>query len=68
MLGMVFPTLYVSPNKAVPRSATSNKFRIKPVMRETIVPAAINEEALANELLLIFTSSKSAHTLNNRCN
>ena len=37
-------------------------------MRETIVPAAIKEEALANELLLIFASSKSTNTLNNRSN
>ena len=34
-------------------------------MRETMVPAAIKEEALANELALMLTPSKSAHTLNN---
>ena len=45
---MVFATLYVSPNIAVPRSATSKRFLINPVIRDAIVPTAMTELARSN--------------------
>ena len=50
ILGIVFATLYVSARRAVPRTATIKIPRIKPVMREKMVPRAMIPEARNSSL------------------
>ena len=54
MLGIVFATLYPSASKAVPRAATRRTPRIKPVIREIMVPIAITLEARYRSTGFIF--------------
>ena len=63
MLGIVFATLYVSPNMAVPSKATISKLRINPVILETTVPAAITVVARNNCPSDIFSPPYPAPTL-----
>ena len=68
IFGIVFATLYVSASKVVPRTATIKIPRIKPVMRERIVPSAMIPEARNSSLdFTVAPLPNSSHTLSGSC-
>ena len=67
MFGIVFATLKVSANSAVPRTATVKMLRINPAIREIIVPSAMMEEARKRSWLFIARSPDSSNALHYRC-